>query len=96
MLTGWRGLLGRVEGGPPRQGGRVVAHPTSMACRRRSPDGPARARLAAAPPGDRLPLLPSGPDGGHGPELRRTRPSAPMPSEQTRERTPSVGNSTPL
>jgi hypothetical protein len=38
-----------------------------------------RARLRpgcpAAPEGDRLPLLPSGPDGVHGPTLRGTRPS---------------------
>jgi len=38
-----------------------------------------RARLRpgcpAAPDDDRLPLLPSGPDGVHGPSLRGTRPS---------------------
>ncbi len=88
----------RTERGSPTRRSRVgaVAHPTSLARRRRSPDRSARTRFATAPPGDRLPLLPSGPDGVRRPGLRRTRSSTPMRSEQTQRHAPSVGNSTPL
>src|SRR5712692_11530993 len=54
-----------------------------------------RARLrpgfTAARDGDRLPLLPSGPDGVHGPRLHRTRSSTPRDARRTRDAGPREG-----
>src|SRR5712692_8621767 len=50
-----------------------------------------RSGLPAARDGDRLPLLPSGPDGVHGPTLHRTRPSTPRDAHRIRDAGPREG-----
>src|SRR5918999_990654 len=67
---------------------------------RRQPRSGHAARLQpgcpAAPEDGRLPLLPSGPDGVHGPSLRETRLSTSGDDGGGRRVTTSTGNSAPL
>src|SRR5262245_30463213 len=84
------------EGGDPLEGGN---RPCTR-CRSRSPAHAKIVRLQpgrpTAPEGGRLPLLPSGPDGVHGPSLRGTRLSTSGDLVGGRGSAASTGNSAPL
>src|SRR5438093_12358191 len=75
-----------LSGSLPRGGERLEVRtlfmwsrtPASIEDPQHAPRVAAQAQMAAAPPGLFLPLLPSGPDGCPGPDLRRSRPPTPV------------------
>src|SRR3954447_24099736 len=74
-----------------------TVHPPSRRDTGRLRRSELRPGTPATPGGDRLRLLPSGPDLVHGPPPRGTRPSTPLPAGSSpMSGGPSGGNSAPL
>src|SRR5215213_6419792 len=73
------------------EGGKWTVHPLSRSASGDCPSRLLRPGDPASPTGDRLRLLPSGPDLVHGPTSRGTRPSTPQARALARSRAPREG-----